>query len=414
MCLGVVWGGHVQRAHSFVLRINQTNIMRRFYNHTAILALSDEQRAHVFQGAEAGEPVACFQQAQIYRYLHTCKDYVSSAYKLLVKASEAGVADADAAIAVMMFKGEIEPYDPVAAARLLEKALNNKSELAATFHLMNIIYGRYGCKQNTELAMNILDSLIAENDNPEWYALKGELLSQTNRNKEAVVWFEKAIEAGYVDAYDGLAFAKSMDDQSGAQDMEIFADVVKEGGDAGNSMCMYYLSLIKMIDFEYAEFDSDKERDEVRNIILRGFEQCAEDSLSIAFDTLGDIYLEGKMELPVDIIKAWNYYLRGSEYMNPHCFERMYTLLSDDEIELKGIGRDEAIDLCLINGARLRSKLLILEAVDAYKHGRLTKFAREMEMFHIPAADAISEVEPPYDEDDEDEVDDDGRYDAWA
>ena len=387
--------------------------MRRFTDLTSILAITDEERAEILQKAEMGDPVACFKQAQIYRFLHNCDDYRASAYELLTVASEGGVADADAAIAIMLFKGEIEPYDPVAAANLLEKALQSGSELAADYHLNNIIYGRWGCKQDVELAMKIVDGLIAESDNPQWYRLKGEILSNSNRNKEAVEWYERAVEAGLADAYDGLAYAKSTDDESDTRDYQLFMDIVKEGDEAGNPMCLYYAALLNMVNYDYIEFESDEMRDKFRRSIIEGFELCAEESLSIAFDTLGDIYYEGKMDIPVDGLKAWGYYVKGSEYMNPTCFERMYQMLLNDEIELHNMEREEAMDLCIINGARLRNRTLLIAAVEAYKRGRLTRYAREMEMFHLPAYDALPEDEPIDDEDDE-VADDDGRFDAWA
>lgn len=389
--------------------------MRRFHSLTGVLSISDDERNEILQKVEANDPAACFKQAQIYRYLHNCDDYVSSAHELLKRASESGIADADAAIAIMMFRGEIEPYNPRAAAQLLEKALKNNSELAAEFHLQNLIFGRYGCQPNHELAMKLIDTLIAESDNPKWYWLKGEILSSTSRNKEAVEWYERAIEGGLADAYDGLAFAKSMDDENGTQDKEIFMEILREGDEAGNPTCMYYASYINMLYFDDCEFDDKEQQDTMRNSIINGFELCIEDHLPSAFEVLGDIYREGKMGVDIDLIKAWQYYLKGSEYMVAGCFEKMYDMLLNDEIELKNISSEEAMDLCMMNGARQKSTTLLIAAVNAYKHGRLTKFAREIEMYHIPAYDAI-EDEPSDDDDDDEDIitDDDGRYDAWA
>ena len=75
------------------------------------------------------------------------------------------------------------------------------------------------------------------------------------------------------------------------------------------------------------------------------------------------------------------------------------------------MSNEEAMDLCMINGARLHEARLLVATVEAYKHGRLTRFAREIEMFHIPAYEAIPDDEPL---DEDEEIDDDGRFDAWA
>jgi hypothetical protein len=132
----------------------------------------------------------------------------------------------------------------------------------------------------------------------------------------------------------------------------------------------------------------------------------------MSMELLGDIYREGKMDVTADPIKAWEYYVQGSEFRHASCFEKMYDMLLTNEIQLGRISNEDVMDLCMINGARLHNARLLVAAVQAYKHGRLTRFAREIEMFHIPAYDAIPDDEPLDDE--YDEQDDDGRFDAWA
>ena len=89
----------------------------------------------------------------------------------------------------------------------------------------------------------------------------------------------------------------------------------------------------------------------------------------------------------------------------------MYEMLEADEISLANMSNEEAMDLCMINGARQHSSKLLIATVEAYKHGRLTCFAREIEMFHIPAYEALPDEDF---EDEYEELDDDGRFDAWA
>ena len=89
----------------------------------------------------------------------------------------------------------------------------------------------------------------------------------------------------------------------------------------------------------------------------------------------------------------------------------MYDMLQANEIQVGKMSNEEAMDLCMVNGARLHEARLLAATVEAYKHGRLTRFAREIEMFHIPAYDAIPDDEPL---DEDEDIDDDGRFDAWA
>ena len=73
--------------------------MRKFYNLAGILSISAEEKELIKQRALKGDPVACYKLAEIYLHLHECDDYASSAHELLQKASEGGVADADASMA---------------------------------------------------------------------------------------------------------------------------------------------------------------------------------------------------------------------------------------------------------------------------------------------------------------------------
>ena len=200
--------------------------MKRFYNLAGVLSLSEEENKLIERQAQEGDPVACFKQAEIYLHLHGCDDYVSSAHKLLRKASEGGVADADAAIAIMMIKGEIEPYDPTAAVRLLEKAINNGSELGISFQMRNLLYGRYGYKRNVELVKQTLEQLLSQGEDPYWCALMGDVLMAEQRIVESEQWYEKAVTGGDNSAYGDLALARGMDNDWETRDYQAYNDTL--------------------------------------------------------------------------------------------------------------------------------------------------------------------------------------------
>ncbi len=386
--------------------------MKRFYNLAGVLSLSEEENKLIERQAQDGDPVACFKQAEIYLHLHECKDYASAAHDLLLKASDGGVADADAAIAIMMLKGELEPYNPNAAVELLEKAINNGSDLAISFQMRNLLYGRYGYKRNVELVKQTLERLLSQGEDPYWCSLMGDALMAECRIVESEQWYEKAVAGGDNSAYGDLALARGMDNDWETRDYQAYNDTLMEGNDARDPMCMYYFVLDKIYVYYDIDPDDTDSRDEFRGLIIRGLELNVEDCHPMSMELLGDIYREGKIDIPADPVKAWEYYLKGSEFMHASCFEKMYDMLLTNEIQLGQMSNEEAMDLCMINGARLHNARLLVATVEAYKHGRLTQFAREIEMFHIPAYDAIPDDEPLDDE--YDEPDDDGRFDAWA
>ena len=387
--------------------------MRRFYNKTGILYVPEEEMNTIEQQAQAGDPSACFKLAQTYIHLHECEDYRSSAHKLLLKASEGGVTDADASIAIMMFKGEIEPYDPIAAAKLLEKAINGRSTLAISFQLRNLLYGRYGYRQNIELVKQTVESILANNDDPYWCELMGDTLMTEGKIVESEKWYAKAAEGGEIDSYSNLALARGLDDNVEFRDFQAYFDTLMEGDDAGDLMCSYFLMLDKTYEFDELDPEDVEARNESRDLIIKCLELNADLHHEMSMELLGDIYREGRLGIPADPLKAWEYYLRGSEFMKAKCFEKMYDMLLTKEIELAKMSNEDAMDICMVNGARLHNRKLLIAAVEAYRHGRrLTQFAREIELYHIPAYEALPDDEP-LDEDD-DQPDDDGRFDPWA
>lgn len=386
--------------------------MTKFYTLAGILSLSEEEKELIEKQALEGDPVACYKLAEIYLNLHECDDYVSSAHELLQKASNGGVADADAEIAIMMFRGEIEPFNPVAAVNLLEKAIDNGSSLGIAFQLRNLLYGRFGYKQNPDLVKRTLKELLSQGEDPYWCAFMGDVLMAEGKIVESQQWYEKAVAGGENSAYGDLALARGMDDDGNFRDYQAYYDTLMEGTDAMDPMCMYYFILDKIFSYDDIDPEDTDSRNECRQLIIRGLELNIEWSHPMSMELLGDIYREGKIDVPVDIDKAWGYYVQGSEFMLGSCFEKMYDMLQANEIQLGQMSNEEAMDLCMVNGARLHNTRLLVAAVEAYKHGRLTQFAREIEMFHIPAYDAIPDDEPLDDE--EEGPDDDGRYDPWA
>ena len=121
---------------------------------------------------------------------------------------------------------------------------------------------------------------------------------------------------------------------------------------------------------------------------------------------LGDIYQAMAEEDEDNYLKAWEYYNTGARHGSGECMEKLFDMAEKGDVEISE-RRKGYIAIC---GARLESQKLINAVVEAYKHGRLTEFAAEIEQYYIPAYD------PDFEEEMEEEElpDDDGRYDAFV
>ena len=383
--------------------------MREFYTDMGVRQYVNPDDMDVLDElAQAGDPVACYKLAKVDLAYRFEQDSVDTAYGLLKKAQAGGVVEADVEIALMYFRGEIEPYNPKEGERLLMSALEKKNEYAAYVYLMNLIFGRYGYSVEIDLADRTLDALMAQSDNPYWFRLKGDTQLAMNNIREAEEWYKKAVDGGVVDAYSDLAIVRGLDDGGEIADWDVYTSTIEEGADKGDMLSLHFMTLNLCSAYDEIDPDDKEERDSCRESIIECLECC---NIDMSYKLLGDIHREGRYGVTVDYLKAWEYYEKGARFNMASCYEKMHDMLRCKEVT--GENSEETMYVYALLGARLQSKRMIVETVEAYKRGHLTQFAAEIEMYHIPAYNAIPDDEEL--DDDEDELpDDDGRYDAWA
>jgi TPR repeat protein len=259
-----------------------------------------------------------------------------------------------------------------------------------------------------DLADRTLDALMAQSDNPHWFRLKGDTQLAMKNIREAEEWYKKAVDGGVVDAYSDLAIVRGLDDGGEIADWDVYTSTIEEGADKGDMLSLHFMTLNLCSAYDEIDPDDKEERDSCRESIIECLECC---NIDMSYKLLGDIHREGRYGVTVDYLKAWEYYEKGARFNMASCYEKMYDMLRCKEVT--GENSEETMYVYALLGARLQSKRMIVETVEAYKRGHLTQFATEIEMYHIPAYNAIPDDEEL--DDDEDELpDDDGRYDAWA
>ena len=64
----------------------------------------------------------------------------------------------------------------------------------------------------------------------------------------------------------------------------------------------------------------------------------------------------------------------------------MYDMILQGQVD-KGANRQEYLEQCAIYGARLRNRHMQEETMRMYRSGRLTRYAAEIEMYHMPAVE---------------------------
>ena len=361
--------------------------MIRFYNGELCRNISQEEVESIKTLAQAGDPVACFKLGRLTYAWHDLsaeEDYLITAQRLFTKAQQGGVVEADVALAIMMFNGEIEPYNPRKAIALLEGALKQDNEYAAYHQLCNLIFGRFGYKQNLDLAEQMLDLLLKQSTNPWFYDLKGEVLQERGLYEDSEPWFTKAVEGGVTYSYFSLAFSRGYDNNSELRDWDTMIETFRKGADEGSISCLYYFALNQMDWYKTLGQEQTEQRDECRSNIMQILEECVEGMHGTSAELLGDIYREGLYDVPIDYGKAWQCYMKGADYYClGDCYAKMYDMLLLGQVD-KGANHQEYLEQCAVFGARLRNHHMQEETVRMYRSGRLTRYAAEIEMFHMP------------------------------
>lgn len=383
--------------------------MRKFLSNTYVRNLTFEQVDEIYDKADEGNPQACFQKALVLLAWRDEDDWAKSAHKLLLKAKAGGVIDAEAVIADMIRYGELEKSDFARAKKLLDKSLAKGSEFAAKYHIENLLFGLCGTVEDPEAALEFIDNLLAQNDNPMWYYYKGLAIERTDCLSAAKEWYDKALEWGVAEAIADYATAVGFDDEYELEDQDAYEKILDEGCKLNNPMCKYLKARLQGAKWYDLPHENEEEKDELLDDILDNLESAATLGLAEASLWLGHIYKEGLYDLETDLEQAWAWYEDGAQFRSGDCYEAMYAMAVQGLLHSPQEGRKIA-DLCAIKGARCGSRMMLRATVEAYYDGRLQGFASEIEEYYIPVYTLLGGEE----DDEEDYDEDDGRYDAWS
>lgn len=365
--------------------------MRRFYTLAGVRNISDKEIRAIRRKAKSGDPVACYQLAQLEMAWHWEENYAEVADDLLLIALKGGVEDAYILKALMLYRGEGE-YDPEKAESLIAAGFDKRNEYAMFTQLTNVIYGRFGHEKKLEVADNILKMLLDNDDCPHWHMLRGDALYALGKREEAVYHYEQALEGGLTEVYGDLAIARGVELDGTLVDWDGMMDTLAEGNEVADVASMYYTALEDCSQYEQCEDDETEMKDSLRELILTYLQECSDYKHIGANELLGDIYREGLYDVPVDYGKAYEHYSMGANFNGGSCYSKLHQMLSNGELSLRS-GKQEALDLFALLGARLHEEDMIIETIKAYRAGRLADHAAEIEKYHLPASRNLSASE---------------------
>ena len=351
--------------------------MDRYLWNSEMFRLRPQEVADLERGVERGNPLACYRLGRFHISVRPQVDSVAIAAQLFEKAERGGVADATAALALMWKSGDMQIVNHLKYKQMLAEALEHNSSLAAKCTLLDMIYGS-NHKVDIEGAMESLNMLMAQSDEPTWYYIMGCAVEEQMGKAEAVEWYRRAVDAGMTDAYIDLAFASTMDDEGVIVDYESYTNILYEGieADDGKSLTLWALEELSAVEAT----EDEKDREHFRSGAITDLENAIMLGDPYAAFNLGNIYLYGSYDIPQSTSTAWSYYAKGAILGSALCYEAMYDMVADGAISKDS----EYLEYLALYGTRCGSELLMSEVVKLYKSGALTEYATEIEQYYLP------------------------------
>ena len=366
--------------------------------------LDMETVAFLRSSAGKGNMYALFGMGRYHYYMQPDENSRAEAEACYRKAYAAGLPDAGAGLSQMYRYGDLGLVDRLRMKTFLAEAMEKKSEYATFIHLLNMISGKCGTKQDPAGALGIAEELIrSDTDNPYWHLVRAQALYDLKSYSASIQESGLAICSGSVDAWLDRALALSYKACDNPAELDPVA--VAEGAEHRCHLCMYYQAIVRVADFDRME---EKRQEAERGRLLRAMKRAYETGSPDAAVYIGDIYHYGWYGVPVDTDTAHTWYAKAARLASGEAFEEMFNMAYYGEMDADRY----FMDMCALNGARYGSEKMLNETVKAYRKGRLTSFASEIEQYYIPVFDA--EEEAGDGDGDDDSPDDDGRYDAYV
>lgn len=362
----------------------------------AIDAVEEIRRA-----AEAGDPLMQYALARYHDSLQPQPDSDKIAHRYYARATEGGIADARAQLALCYRDGDFGEADMERYRAELQRAIDEGSTKGRLIKIIGQIYGSRGTERNLHEAMTSLQSLINELEAGETdgqlYCLMGEALRESGDKEAAVQHFERAIALGDREAFFHLAYTTCLNDEGEVADRERFLSIMEKAREAKASegYMAYSLTLTP------EEFDSmdSTEQQRIHDILQHHLPLAAEMGENVAAFYLGLYYDEGDMGFTADAKEAWRWYSRGADLRQTDCMRAIADkILTHSAPEGWDEGRCECPEgteerlheeyacgyECLYHALLLGDEEALDDVIGGYQLGYLRQHSEAIEQRYLP------------------------------
>ena len=347
---------------------------------TSLFLLSEEQVALLKELAEKDYALSQYAYGRYLEALRPDKDALNTANEYFKKAEKAGVPDAIFVQSVLFKAGHYGMVDREEADRMVNKAFDKSSLLAARHIMRQIIYGWNNRQADPQLVIDTLNNWLNGNESddillvdPLYYNVLGEAYAALDDKTNAEKYYRKAISMGYIEAWSDLCLLHYND--------ENYLDLLNEGCDAGDPYCFVYRASNLMNCYD--DFDEkEKAEMDVSEMILEDLLAAYKKGADSAAYFLGDACYYGRYGFERNTEKAWYWFSEGSHRDDGNAYQMLAIMIYEENNPYEV--SEGLMDYCSIMALRNGCHDMLDVVVESYRDGNLTDYAAEIERYYLP------------------------------
>ncbi|MGM9737957.1 MAG: hypothetical protein ACI3ZT_06045 [Candidatus Cryptobacteroides sp.] len=363
---------------------------------------------YIKERALAGDSIMQFAWARYNDAVSPEAESCSIAEKYYNAALKSGIADARMCLAFMYRDGDLGLVDRSRYFQERDRAVVEGSHTAVQQTVRDIVYGNSGSRAEPGKALEMLKKYIhCESPDiyldPEYYALAGDAAYELGNMDDAASWYRRALNEGCMRACFFLALAAACDADGNISDAEQFYEIMEKGQELRCPAA--FLAVQMAVDENDFENYGTELQGQVASALELDLETAYASGDSIGAYYLGCHYYDGNFGFAKNDETAWMWFSRGAARRDPFCYKMLAVMLRDENCSKK-MSQDFLYE-CELRALRLGCEDMLDNVVDAYRNGFLTEYAAEIEQYYLPLSS--NQNEEQYDN-----PDDDGRFDAWV
>ena len=379
---------HFEDAFDGLFKLALTNPEAYDYFHilpgidTRLFHMTEEQLELVQKKAKK-YAVAQYVLGRYHQVVKPDEDSLDKATELLKSAAEAGISDAQWALATMYLYGYDGPVDYAHYQELLSQASKNGSAMALRQRLLDLTNGEHGLEAEPKKVISIITDYLESDENnpskyPYLYAVMGDAYRKVGNKEGANECYEKADEHGYFES-EADKFLNHIEGPDKDFYRVNFSMLLDFGCDANNPGCFLQRGLERA--YHYTQKDEESAGiapEQIKEDLEKAFELGNGEAAYY----LGQYYYTGDCGFEQDNEEALDWFYKGINLENGPSFAGLARMIED------GNDPDDAtegfVEVCQLNALRRGDKTMLLPVIEAFKDGKLVSFANEIEQCYLP------------------------------